>query len=73
VRRECPADLHSLIYRAAAGSSLAFALIDACHYALKIGEEAFAKFAIATKLEGFTAALADWSRVAGYGVAFEGA
>ncbi|MCW1912645.1 hypothetical protein OJ996_03600 [Luteolibacter sp. GHJ8] len=70
--RACPVETHELIYLAAAGNSRGFALVDAAFYAWELGPVAFAKFGLATQLEGFLSALEDWTRVYQYAEPYAG-
>lgn len=65
-------ELHSMIYHAAAGSPLAFALCDAALDACKFGAMARTSFYVAANLDGFLNALEAWTRHFEYNVEYFG-
>ena len=70
-RSSCSPELHQLIYTAAAGSYLAFALCDACDIASRMGPAWLIQFSIATRFDGFLEALNDWAASMEYDRSFE--
>jgi hypothetical protein len=66
----CGLERHALIYHAASGSPLAFALCDAAGDALQLGPRFFSSFSTATRLPGFMSALEVWTKNFDYDQAF---
>ena len=69
--RPCGIDVHEMLYHAACGSPLGFALCDAAGFAFLTGSKFFPVFTVATHLPGFLRAMEVWAKHFEYDQAFE--